>query len=322
MMGRSEPPRLSVILVNWNTRELFVDSVRRLVELAPDLDAELIAVDNASTDGSAEAIQDRFPQVALIRNRENHGFARAANQGILRGTGAIVALLNPDVEVDDEALRRCLTVIEADPRIGALGPLLMDGTGKPWQYADRFPGVAQEALRALLQLRSRGHLSRGRPFGPDLREVDWLAGACLFLRRDVLTRIGLLDERFFLYWEDVDLCRRLREAGYRVVRHHGARMRHGVAQSVRRNPGAEADRARIEGLRGSVLYARKHQGELAARILAASLRLSLLPRIVKASLLAAIGHEKSRRKARWMRAALLGITRSLPGAAGQKEIPS
>jgi GT2 family glycosyltransferase len=317
-MTRSVASRLSFVLVNWNTRDLLLESVRNLLALGREFDCDLTVVDNDSSDGSAEALRDRYPQVFVIRNEQNVGFARAVNQAVPRGAGGIVCLLNPDIEVEAEPLRRCLEAMEQDRSIGALGPLLLDRSGKVWHYADRFPTAARAALRALLQVRSQGRLSAGRAIGPDLREVDWLAGACLLLRRDALERIGLLDDRFFLYCEDVDLCRRLRDAGFRIVRHQGVRLKHGIAQSVRMNPGDAADRARVEGIRSSILYASKHEGTAAARILAASLGLSLLPRIAKAHLLASLGHRESRRKARWMREALTAIGRPTPAPVARR----
>ncbi|MDM7914616.1 MAG: glycosyltransferase family 2 protein, partial [Candidatus Eisenbacteria bacterium] len=146
--------------------------------------------------------------------------------------------------------------------------------GSIWEYDDRFPTRARLLRYALLAPRDPGRLHDvGRLLGPELHETDWLAGACLFLRRDALERAGAFDESFFLYREDVDLCHRLRIHGFRIARHRGVSLAHSAAQSSRRNPGRDGGRTRIEGMRSQVLYARKRFGLPFAVALALALRL-------------------------------------------------
>jgi hypothetical protein len=184
-----------------------------------------------------------------------------------------------------------------------LGCALDDGTGAPWTYDNRFPTPLRVALEGILPVaRARFRL---RPLGPLLFEVDWLAGACLFLRRDVLRVVGLLDEGFFLYKEDVDLCLRLRESGYRNVLCQEVRLTHLIAQSTRRNPRRDGGRAHLEGYRSSARYARKHFGPVIGTVVALSLRVGLLVRLLKAAVgYVTLGSARDKSKIEWMRRAL------------------
>lgn len=293
--------RVSFVVVSWNTRDLVLRCLTELLPQARSLDGEILLVDNASRDGTAEAVARALPEVQILRNAENLGFSRAANQGIRESRGSVVALLNSDVLIGEVDLQTALRTVEIDPTVGALGCALDDDTGSAWTYDNRFPTPIRIGFEGILPAAlapARFHL---RPAGPALSEVDWLAGACLFLRRDALREVGLLDEQFFLYKEDVDLCLRLKHAGYRTVLCREVRLTHLVAQSTRQNPGLESDRAHVEGYRSSAHYARKHFGPTIGTIVVGSLRAGLLLRLVKASLAhLAFGRERDRKKKTWM----------------------
>jgi N-acetylglucosaminyl-diphospho-decaprenol L-rhamnosyltransferase len=260
-------PKLTIVIVSWNTRDLLARCLASVLEDArelPRVKVEVCVVDNASTDGSPEAVRERFPSVRLIENRENVGFARANNQAIQATTGAYVLLLNPDTELVPGALEALVRFVDGHPRAGAAGARLVhpDGTLQPSCCPS--PTLSRELWR-LFHLDAlwpyacyrMAAWDRERP-----REVDVVQGACLMLRREAVYQVGLLDEDYFIYSEEVDLCRRLRQHGWNVhwvpqaiVVHHGG-------QSTRQVPATMFLRL----YQSKILYFRKHQGRLAASL--------------------------------------------------------
>jgi GT2 family glycosyltransferase len=179
-------------------------------------------VDNGSTDGSTSLVRDGFPSVTIVANNENRGFAAANNQGIVISGGRYVMLLNPDTEVLDGALETMVAYADQHPQVGVVGPQLLsaDGAVQPSRY--RFPTVATAIFEStwLQPYAPRRVLSRY--YVRDQREdtihdVDWVRGAALVIRREVVDKVGLLDEAYFMYSEELDWCRRIRDAGWRVV---------------------------------------------------------------------------------------------------------
>ncbi len=212
------PTTLTVVLVSFNTRPLLLSLLRRMQEadwLAP------IVIDNASLDGSANAVEARFPSTTLIRNTDNVGFARAANQGISLATTPYVALLNPDTDATPDLLASLLEFLEEHPAVWAVAPRLIGADGGVQTMA---AGFAPTPARAFLYFLGISYLlpwaSVGFSVPPMISrpvDVDWLSGACLVFRREVVDRVGPLDGSFFLYGEDMDWCRRMRAAGGRLV---------------------------------------------------------------------------------------------------------
>jgi len=214
---------VSAIVVSWNTRELTAGCLRNLIEHAPQgADYEIVLVDNGSTDGTIEVVEREWPEVQLIPNTENVGFTRANNQGILVSRGNYLLLINTDARLTDGCFDHMLRVIETKDRVGAVGPRLVYGDGR-WQRwtAGRAP-TFWTALNYYL------FLDRLSQFLPALRgiyaacdtrrgsEVDWVCSACMLLSRAALDEVGLLDEGIFVYMDDVELCQRLRDGGWRV----------------------------------------------------------------------------------------------------------
>lgn len=215
-------PDLSILIVNWNTRELLLDCLRSLDAARPGIAIETIVVDNASHDGSADAVAEAFPGVTLLRNDRNLGFAAANNQAYQASHARHVLLLNSDTLVPAGSLERMVAYMDAEPEAGVLGPRLEYGDGsyqisalrftEPWdvfyEYA-RFPRAlqpaAQKAPRRLIPLDPEAATS-----------VDYVMGAALLIRREVVERIGLMDEAYFMYAEEVDWCYRARAAGWDV----------------------------------------------------------------------------------------------------------
>ena len=221
---------ISIVIINWNTKEFLARCLQSLRKAGEDLESEVFVVDNASTDGSAAMVQEKFSWVQLVENKKNVGFARANNQAIGLSRGGYVLLLNSDTAVHQGALETLVQFMEVHPQAGGCGPRLLNPDGSlqsschpmltPWREFWR--------LMFLDRLWHRATYVQERWDQETPRRVEVIKGACLLLRRDALNQVGLLDERYFLYTEEMDLCYRLAQAGWElwwvpraVVRHYG-----------------------------------------------------------------------------------------------------
>jgi N-acetylglucosaminyl-diphospho-decaprenol L-rhamnosyltransferase len=253
---------VTVVVVNWNAGELLR---RCLTSLPTGPGVELVVVDNGSTDGSVTPALAGTTGARLIPNAENLGFARACNQGIRAGTGRYVLLLNPDAWLLPGALEALIAFMDAHPDAGAAGPALLDPDGRLQPSGGRLPGLRRLlALHPLLErlLAVPADDLRQRDFGR-VAEVEEVSGACLIARRAAVDQVGGLDEGFFLYFEDLDWCLRLRRAGWRIYYLPEARVVH--QWRSRHDP---SPRAQHHHLRSQRRYVRKHFGRGAAWLLA------------------------------------------------------
>lgn len=212
---------------------------RQLPTTGDQLAVEIIVVDNASDDGSVKMVQDEFPNVRLIANETNVGFAAATNQGVRASSGRHVLLLNPDTEVLDNALVRLVGFLDHHLDYAVAGAGLVYPNGSFQHSAFRFPGVVQcffdffPIHHRLTDSRLNGRYpragyERGQPF-----DVDHPLGACLVVRREAIDQVGLLDEDFFMYCEEIDWCWRMREAGWKIACVPAARVVHHAGASTR-----------------------------------------------------------------------------------------
>jgi GT2 family glycosyltransferase len=252
---------LSILIVNWNTRDLLAQCLHSIVSDPTWLagyTAEIWVVDNASSDGSPDMVRQRFPGLNVIENRENVGFARANNQAIQCSSGRYLLLLNSDTAVQPHAIQRLLCFMEQHPEAGAAGARLHFADGRMQTSCYPAPSLSRELWRLL-------HLDALWPYGAypvsrwdraRPRRVDVLLGACLMLRREVLDEVGLLDETYFMYTEEVDLCQRIRQAGRTLYWVPEAVVTHFSAQSTRQAPVEMF----LHLYRGKLLYFRKHHG--------------------------------------------------------------
>lgn len=274
---------LTVVIVNYRTAELAIEALRSLEpELARCGSARVCVVDNASGDGSAERLDAAIRShrwsswVTLLALAENGGFG-AGNNAALRpalarpaaGPAAFL-LLNPDTVVRPGAVGCLLDFLDEHPRAGIVGPRLEDPDGTPQRSSFRFPslrGELEQGLRLGLLSRLLARHVVAPPVRDDAHATDWLSGACLLVRREVFERIGLFDERYFLYFEETDLCRRARENAFECWQVPSARVVHLVGQSTAR-PGAPPRRSQA-WLASRRHYFRTHHGRLA--LLAADL---------------------------------------------------
>jgi GT2 family glycosyltransferase len=248
----SDLPSLTVVIVNYNAGDELRAALQSVAATLSGRAWEAIVIDNASTDGSA-AIAGEFSsafgdRVRLVRNPANIGFGRAVNQGVVLARAALVLLLNPDCRVEPGAIDTLRDALAAHPSCAIAGPRILDPDGSVQGSARGDPDMLTglfgrtSALRRLLpglavstrNVVNEDPLRRGGPSGPpDARTVDWLSGACMLARREALTSVGGFDERYFLYWEDADLCRRLRGRGFDVRYVPDATAIHRVGQSSR-----------------------------------------------------------------------------------------
>lgn len=215
-------PLVSAIIVSFNVKDLLLDSIAALLKSA-DVPIEVIVVDNNSKDGSADAVETEFPDVKLHRMRKNVGFGRANNVGLDLATGRFILLLNPDVMVGERCVGELADFLLVRPDVGGVGPHLHRPDGRPDFAARRaFPTPAIAFYRlsglSLLFPHSRrfgrynmGHLSPDRP-----HEMDAGSAACFMVRRAAIRKVGFFDPAYFMYGEDLDLCFRLKQGGWKV----------------------------------------------------------------------------------------------------------
>lgn len=254
---------VSVVIVSWNTADLLRTCLVSLLQDTSAIQIETIVVDNASADGSAGMVAREFPEAHLIVNPRNEGFAAANNRGLSQARGRYLLLLNSDTVMLSGALEGMVRYMDAHGRVGALGPRILNDDRSVQLSAHDFPRLDHDAV-VLLEVKHWpvvGDLARRyarRVYAPDrqeTREVDWVVGACLLLRREALEEIGLLDERYFFFFEEPDLCMRLRQRNWSTVFLASSEIVHRGGQSRARVPAASL----IWYYRGLLRYYRLHR---------------------------------------------------------------
>lgn len=224
-------PRLSIVIVSYNARADLERCLNSIVAAPPAVDHEIIVVDNASSDDTVAALRARWIGVKLIDAGRNAGFAAANNIGIRQSFGELVLLLNPDTIVPPGAIDALVAVLDRRPDVAIAGPRLVDGDAR----AELSFGVMISPLGEVRQkLRARGNVER---LTARTREVDWVSGACLLVRRADAEAVGLIDERYFMYAEDVDFCAAVRARGRTVLFTPEAQVVHLRGRSRRTAPG-------------------------------------------------------------------------------------
>jgi N-acetylglucosaminyl-diphospho-decaprenol L-rhamnosyltransferase len=296
-LSSEQRPDLSIVIVSWNVRDLLQNCLLSIYPSngRPDaLAVETIVVDNASTDSSVEMVRQSFSQVMLIANADNRGFTGGNNQGIAAGRGRYVLLLNPDTEVLDDALSRMVAYMDAHPEVGALGPMLLDPDGSVQSSRRRFPTPATAFLESTIL---QSWLPRHRLLRdyyvldePDdaIVEVDWVTGACLLTRREALAQIGLLDDGYFMYSEELDWCRRAKAAGWKVIYYPTAQVIHHSGQSSEQVKAFQVIRFNCSKIR----YFHKYHGSLIAVSLRAFLLVNYSYQLLLETAKWAIGHKR------------------------------
>lgn len=269
---------LSIIIVNWNTKKLLVECLDSIYRSPQNIEYDIWVVDNASTDGSSELVRERYPEVNLIANEVNIGFARANNLAYQQCTGKNILLLNPDTVVEPHAIEKLIQFLNQKANAGMVGPRLLNPDGTLQVSAFPVPTLSKEFWRLF-------HLDNFIPYAKypietwdtgSVREVDTLLGACMLIRRETLGESSIFDEEYFIYSEEVDLCTRLKKDGWHlywlpssVVIHHGAQSTQQVAEEMF-----------LKLYAGKVLYFRKHHSKVAVFLYKLILLLAAMSRIL------------------------------------------
>jgi GT2 family glycosyltransferase len=290
---------LSIITVSWNVRDLLRDCIRSVDAGRGLLHLEMIVVDSASSDGSVDMIKQEFPWVELIASEENLGFPGGNNVGIARAKGRNILLLNPDTVILDDALQVMVHYIDQHVDIGALGAKILNPDLSIQSSRRRFPTMLT-AIFESTWLESvappailRDYYTRDLP-DDESADVDWVTGACLMVPRLVIDQVGPLDEEYFMYSEELDWCRRIKDAGWRVIYLPQAQIIHHVGKSSEQ---AVTDR-HINFQRAKLRYFRKYHGRWPTTLLRILLLLMYGWQIVLEALKGMLGH---RRPLRWQR---------------------
>jgi GT2 family glycosyltransferase len=269
-------PRVSAVVVSYNAREHLLRCLAAL-EAQDGETLEIVVVDNASADGSAAAARAAHPKARVVDAGVNLGFARACNLGVREAQGPYVLILNPDAEVRPGCVAALAHVLDERPRVAVVGPRTLSGDGTAqvsfgegltplaeWRQQRLVRGVRLRRADALRQADERARVER---------EPGWISGSCLLARRSALTEIGGFDEAFFLYEEDVDLCVRLRDAGWHVAFTPSAEVVHHLGVSMASDPW----RSQLEYHRSHLRFYRKHNGWLQTALLRCWIAASALP---------------------------------------------
>lgn len=302
-------PDLSVVVVTHNGREMALRTLRSARAAVGDVAAEWIVVDSTSADGTPEAIEAEFADVEVLR-RPNRGFAAGNNAGIERASGRYVLLLNPDVEVREGTLGDLVGALDSRPDVGIASVVQVGSDGRLQYSMRRFPSPLRDLGESLFA--ARWPVARRLQELETRREVyerehspDWVVGAFLCVRAAALARIGPLDERFFLYSEEIDLCKRARDAGWDV--------RHLPTLTVVHHAGRRDGGDLMAQLAHSrTLYAHKHHGPLRARAIRAALAVGYLVRIGLSAVMAPLRPGARRRLRDESRALAVLVGRAEP----------
>lgn len=252
---------ISIIIINWNTRQMLLDCIASIYETVRKTSFELFVVDNGSTDGSVDAVERYFPSVKIIANKANEGFARANNHGLRIMHGRYAVLLNSDTLAREGSIERLISFMNLHSNVGICGPQLLNADGSRQTSYGCFPTVVGEftsknLIRILVPRVYRGlfmpaHAGQNGPVA-----VDFIIGACMVVRREAVARVGLLDEDYFFFYEEIDWCKRMKDAGWLVYNVPDAEIVHFGGASTKE----VSLRARAESWRSRYLYFKKSLG--------------------------------------------------------------
>lgn len=268
---------LSIIIVNWNTKNLLLQCLESVYQTIKRIEMEVFVVDNGSIDGSVVAAKERFPEVKFIQNEINLGFAMANNQALRLAKGRYLLLLNPDTQVKKGAIERLISFMDAHSEAGGAGAQLLNSDGSRQNSIANFPSLATELLnKSLLRwLFPKAFPGKERNY-PEPIEVDSVIGACMIIRRDAIEQVGLLDEDYFLFLEETDWCYRMKRAGWKIYHVPQAEIYHFQGKGVE----IEKKKARVEYYRSRYHFFKKNRGGLQWFILLIGLMIRLWTELI------------------------------------------
>lgn len=215
---------LSVVVLSYNTKKILKNCLDAIFQNTQGITYEVIVIDNASTDGSGQMVQKEFPQVILIANKENLGFARGNNQGLNQASGKLVLLLNSDTVVKPGALEKMVKFMDQHPEAGTIGPKLLNEDGSLQASVGKFPSLP--VVLVMLFKEHFGGSQLVRRSYDQTRSVDWVMGAALMVRKEILDKTGLMDEEIFMYYDEVEWCYRIKKAGFQIYFYPEAEITH------------------------------------------------------------------------------------------------
>ncbi len=290
---------LSIIIVSWNIKDLLIKCLRSVDAGRGELSMDVIVVDSGSSDGTPDMLVHDFPWITLISCQDNVGFPKGNNIGLAEARGKFLLLLNPDTEIQGDALTVMVRYLEEHPKVGIAGPLLLNPDGSIQSSRRRFPSVWTGIFEStwLQPLAPKSLLDNY--YAEDLpddqvSEVDWLVGACLMARREILQEVGSLDEAYFMYSEELDWCRRVKEAGWQIIYLPEAEVIHHVGKSSEQ---AVTER-HINYQKAKLRYFRKFHGRRASGVLRIILLANYGFQMIIEAVKGVFGHKRS---LRWQR---------------------
>jgi len=251
---------VSIIIVNWNTKDLLQHCLASIYEQTVNIDYEIIVVDNCSEDGSAEMVKSEFKQVILIQNKENRGFAAANNQAIAIAKGRYILLLNSDTIVLDKAIEKTISFADAHPQSGVIGCRVLNPDGSMQPTCFMFPSILNMMLESTYLYKI---FPKNRFFGRqqmtwwdrnNVRCVEVVTGCFMLVRREAIEQVGVMDEHFFIYGEETDWCYRFKKNGWKVMFTPIGQIIHYVGQSTSKIPVAMIIQLRLSLLK----FIKKH----------------------------------------------------------------
>jgi len=213
---------LSITIVNYNTKDLLRQCIKSIYEQTKNISFEIIVVDNASTDGSVEMLKNEFPEVKVIANKENLFFTKAHNQALRISKGRYLMILNSDTVILDNAFDKLVKFMDDNYQCGACGPKLLNPDMSLQRSSDRLPTFLYGLFEVLLlnTIWKNNPVKKHRIYAEwdrnTTKEVDSVGGCCMIVKKEVSEKVGLLDQNFLAYWEEVDWCKRILEAGYKI----------------------------------------------------------------------------------------------------------
>ena len=273
---------LSVIIVNWNTKKLLEDCLKSIFKYTKGVSFEIIVVDNGSRDGSPKMVKNKFPQVKLIPNKENLGFTKANNQGIKIAKGKYILLLNSDAYLIENSFKKLVEEADSLKNLGALGPLLLNEDRTIQQSVGFFPHLPQvffwmsfiDDLPAGTLL-SPYHVDHDSFYKKD-HAIDWVTAAAIMVTREAIEKAGILDEKIFMYTEEVEWCYRIKKANFFNYYSPCTKIVHIGRGSSQKIP----TRALVGEYKGIVYFYQKHKGKFSLQIVRLLLKIGALTRIL------------------------------------------
>lgn len=288
---------LSIIIVNWNAGHLLKNCLESIYRNMIKIDYEVFVVDNASTDGSLEMVRKEFPQVKLVQNKSNLGFAKANNQAIRESKGKYILLLNPDTIVQRDAFQNMIEFMNTHPQAGVVGSKVLYADGSLQLSCGHFPSLQTEFFHSTLleEIFSKspiiGNFRMTNWDHNSIKEVDWVSGACLLVRKAAIEDVGLLDEAIFMYAEDVDWCYRIKNGSWKIYYFPQSKVTHLESQIANSNLTNKLK----NGYRGLYYFFKKHYGKKVATLFKILVANGMILRMTIRFFQYLINHQRGRR---------------------------